>query len=307
MRVFDRTVAAALPLVPRPLVRRFADRYMAGETLTEAIETVRALNRDGAMATIDVLSESVTVPAEAEGTATAYEHALDAIAAARLDANVSVKLSGLGIEIDPDLGARMLARVLAAAARHGIFVRIDMEHSGLTDQTLRLYRSLREEGRTGFGVVLQAYLRRSAADLEALADLRPNVRLVKGIYVEPEEIAYRDPAAINGNFILLMEHLIAMGGYVAIATHDRRLVDAALGVIAAHDLPRDAYEFQMLLGVAEGLRRRLLADGHRLRVYVPYGEAWYPYSVRRLKENPSVAGYVARDVLRSVVPGGRGR
>jgi proline dehydrogenase len=307
MRAFDRTVAAALPLVPRPLVRRFADRYMAGETLQDAVETVRALNRDGAMATVDVLGESITSAAEAEATATAYEHVLDAIAAARLDANVSVKLSALGIEVDPDLGRRMLERVLAAAARHEIFVRIDMEHSGLTDQTLRLYRSLREEGRTGFGIVLQAYLRRSVADLADLADLKPSVRLVKGIYVEPEEIAYRDPAAINGNFILLLEHLLAAGGPVAIATHDRHLVEEALGVIAAHGLPPAAYEFQMLLGVTEGLRRRLLAEGHRLRVYVPFGQAWYAYSVRRLKENPSIAGYVARDVLRSVVPGVRGR
>jgi proline dehydrogenase len=300
---FDRAIAATLPLVPRPVVRHFAGRYMAGETLEDAVATVRRLNDRGVMATIDVLGEFIRAPEEAEATATAYERVLDAIAAERLDATVSVKLSALGIEIDPAIADRTLAHVLACAERHGIFVRIDMEHSGLTDRTLRVYRALRERGHGHVGVVLQAYLRRTMDDVRALADLAPNVRVVKGIYVEPEEIAYRDPAAINGTFIRAVDRLVAGGSYVAIATHDRALINEMLALLDRRIVSRESYEFQMLLGVAEDLRHRLVAAGHRMRVYVPFGDAWYAYSVRRLKENPSVAGYVARDVMRSFVPG----
>ena len=300
--VFDRALAATLPLVPRPVVRRFADRYMAGETLEDAVTTVRRLNDRGVMGTVDVLGEFIRAPEEAEATAATYEHVLDAIAAERLDANISVKLSGLGIELDAELADEMLARVLAAADRHGIFVRIDMEDSGLTDRTLRIYRRLREAGHERVGVVLQARLRRTMDDVEALAGLTPNVRVVKGIYIEPEEIAYRDPAAINGNFVRAVDRLLAGGSYVAVATHDRPLIEEVLTVIERRLVPREGYEFQMLLGVAEDVRHRLVAAGHRVRVYVPFGNAWYAYSVRRLKENPSIAGYVARDVMRSFVP-----
>jgi proline dehydrogenase len=303
IRPFDRAIAATLPLVPRPVVRHFADRYMAGETLEEAVAAVRRLNHRGVMATVDVLGEFIRLPEEAEATATAYERVLDAIAAEGLDANVSVKLSALGIEIDPAIADRTLARVLTCAERHGIFVRIDMEHSGLTDPTLRVYRGLREAGNDRVGVVLQAYLRRTMDDVEAIADLTPNVRVVKGIYIEPEEVAYRDPAAINGNFIRTVDRLIAGGSYVAIATHDRPLIEEILALLDRRIVSRESYEFQMLLGVAEDVRHRLVAAGHRMRVYVPFGDAWYAYSVRRLKENPSIAGYVARDVMRSFVPG----
>ena len=176
---FDRVIAATLPLVPRPVVRRFADRYMAGESLEEAVTAVRRLNDRGVMATIDVLGEFIRAPKEAEATATEYERVLDAIAAERLDANVSVKLSALGAEIDPALADGTLARVVRCAERHGIFVRIDMEHSGLTDRTLRVYRGLREAGHDRIGIVLQAYLRRTMDDIHALADLAPSVRVVK--------------------------------------------------------------------------------------------------------------------------------
>ncbi|HEX2378809.1 MAG TPA: proline dehydrogenase family protein [Gaiellales bacterium] len=303
IRAFDRAVVATLPLVPRPVVRHFADRYMAGETLEDAVAAVRRLNDRGVMATIDVLGEFIRAPEEAEATATAYERVLDAIAAERLDSTVSVKLSALGIELEPAVADTTLARVLACAERHGIFVRIDMEDSGLTDRTLRLYRRLRDEGHDGLGIVLQAYLRRTMDDIAALADLRPNVRVVKGIYIEPEEIAYRDRAAINGNFVRAVDRLLAAGSYVAVATHDRPLIEEVLTVLDRRLVARDGYEFQMLLGVAEDVRHRLVAAGHRVRVYVPFGDAWYAYSVRRLKENPSIAGYVARDALRSFVPG----
>ena len=303
MKAFDRLIAASLPAVPRAVVRKIADRYIAGETLEHAVATVRALNALGAMATVDVLGEFISRPEEAEATATEYERALDAIAAGQLDANVSVKLSALGIEIDRALVDRTLARVLRSAARHRIFVRIDMEHSGLTDETLDIYRGLRAAGHEDVGIVIQSYMRRAEADVAALADLTPSVRLVKGIYLEPEGVAYQAMPEINASYMRLLEQLVEQGSYVAIATHDPALLDGALNLIDRRGLGRDRYEFQMLLGVAEDARRKLIAEGHRLRVYVPYGRAWYAYSVRRLKENPSIAGYVARDVMRTVVPG----
>ena len=305
MKAFDRLVAASLPAVPRVVVRKIADRYIAGETLEDAVATVRGLNALGAMATVDVLGEFISRPEEAEETATEYERALDAIAAGQLDANVSVKLSALGIEIDRALADRTLARVLRSAGRHRIFVRIDMEHSGLTDETLDVYRGLRAAGHDDVGIVIQSYMRRAEADVAALADLTPRVRLVKGIYLEPEDVAYQAMPEINASYLRLLEQLVEQGSHVAIATHDPALLDGALNLIDRRGLGRDRYEFQMLLGVAEEARRKLIADGHRLRVYVPYGRAWYAYSVRRLKENPSIAGYVARDVVRTIVPGMR--
>jgi proline dehydrogenase len=305
VKAFDRLVAASLPAVPRLVVRKIADRYIAGETLEDAVATVRGLNALGAMATVDVLGEFISRPEEAEETATQYERALDAIAAGQLDANVSVKLSALGIEIDRALVDRTLARVLRSARRHRIFVRIDMEHSGLIDETLDVYRGLRGAGHDDVGIVIQSYMRRAEADVAALADLTPSVRLVKGIYLEPEDIAYQAMPEINASYLRLLEQLVDQGSYVAIATHDPALLDGALNLIDRRGLGRDRYEFQMLLGVAEEARRKLISDGHRLRVYVPYGRAWYAYSVRRLKENPSIAGYVARDVVRTIVPGMR--
>jgi proline dehydrogenase len=305
VKAFDRLMAASLPAVPRGVVRRIADRYIAGESLADAVATVRGLNALGAMATVDVLGEFISRPEEAEATATEYERVLDAIAAGQLDANVSVKLSALGIEIDRALVDGTLARVLHSATRHGIFVRIDMEHSGLTDATLDIYRNLRAAGHEDVGIVIQSYMRRAEADVAALRDLVPSVRLVKGIYVEPEHVAYQAMPEINASYLRLLEQLVEQGSYVAIATHDPALLDGALNLIERRGLGRDRYEFQMLLGVAEEARRRLIADGHRLRVYVPYGRAWYAYSVRRLKENPSIAGYVAKDVMRAIVPGMR--
>jgi proline dehydrogenase len=300
VRIVDRLIATSLPAVPRPLVRHFADRYMAGETLADAVSTVASLNRIGAAATVDVLGEFVHEPAQCQATADQYVQLLDAIAHDRLDATVSVKLSALGLEIDPDLALEHLRRVVEVAAGHGNRVRIDMEHSGLTDQTLAIYRTLREQGCDNVGIVLQAYLRRTFDDARALADLTPSVRLVKGIYIEPPELAYTEGALVNRNFIALLRELVEMGCRVAVASHDEALVGEARRLADQRRLGPDRYEFQLLLGVKEPLRDELIAAGHRVRIYVPYGEAWYGYSLRRLKENPSIAGYVARDVVRGL-------
>ncbi len=303
MHLIDRAIATTLPIVPRPLVRHFADRYMAGETLDAAIATVHRLNEAGMMATVDVLGEFVRAAEETEAAVAEYERLLAAIEREPLDSHISVKLSALGAEIDPALARVHAARLAVETERCNTFMRIDMEHSGLVDETLAIYRELREAGHERVGVVIQSYLRRALTDVRALEPLRPNVRLVKGIYVEPRAIAYRDPEIVNRNFLELLEELLSAGSYVAIATHDRRLVDEALRLADRHRLKPDAYEFQMLLGVTEDLRSQLVAQGQRVRVYVPYGRAWYGYSVRRLRENPSIAGYVARDIVRSFVPG----
>jgi proline dehydrogenase len=304
VRIVDRLIATSLPAVPRPLVRHFADRYMAGETLADAVSTVASLNRIGAAATVDVLGEFVHEPAQCQATADQYVQLLDAIARDRLDATISVKLSALGLEIDPDLALGHLQRVVEVAAGHSNRVRIDMEHSGLTDQTLGIYRTLREQGRDNVGIVLQAYLRRTFDDVRALADLTPSVRLVKGIYIEPPELAYTERALVNRNFMALLRELVDLGCRVAVASHDEALVGEARRLADQRRLGPDRYEFQLLLGVKEPLRDELIAAGHRVRIYVPYGEAWYGYSLRRLKENPSIAGYVARDVVRGLA--GRG-
>ena len=303
MGVADKAIVRVLTAVPRSIVQRVSAPYIAGPTLDDARATVSRLNAGGKMATVDVLGEEVTRAPEAESVASAYHAVLDAIAADRLDANVSVKLTALGLEIDIDLCRSLLATVVADAAARRIFVRIDMEHSAVTDDTLRLYRELREAGRDNVGVVLQSCLRRTLRDVGELADLRPNVRLCKGIYVEPHAIAFTGRQQVRDNFMLALDALLEGGSYVGIATHDEWLIERALSRVEALD--RDMFEFQMLLGVREERATELVANGRRLRVYVPYGERWYEYSLRRLQENPAVAGMVARATLLRLVPGRR--
>jgi proline dehydrogenase len=297
MNPLNAILARTLPFVPRGIVRRVASRYVAGETLADAVETVRRLNAEGCLATLDVLGEDVVRFSETEETVAEYLRALDAIAANRLDANISVKLTALGLKLDPARCREHFGRIVDGAAAHGIFVRIDMEDSSVTDETLRVYY---ESGRTRdrVGIVLQAYLRRSRDDARRAAAGRASVRICKGIYAEPPEIAYQGRQEIRDNFAALVEDLLVAGSPVGIATHDEWLVEKALATITRLKLGRDSYEFQMLLGVAGDLRRRLVAAGHRLRVYVPYGRSWYAYSLRRLKENPAIAGNVLRGLLK---------
>lgn len=301
MGVADKAIVRVLPTVPRSIVQRLSAPYIAGAALEDARRTVARLNAEGKMATVDVLGEEVTRSDEAEAVASAYHAALDAIAADHADANVSVKLTALGLEIDIDLCRSLLATVVADAAARRIFVRIDMEHSACTDDTLLLYRELREAGRENVGIVLQSCLRRSLRDVGELADLRPSVRLCKGIYVEPHSIAFPGRQQIRDNFLLVLDALIESGSYVGVATHDEWLLERALQRVEGMD--RAAYELQMLLGVREERADELVAEGHRLRVYVPYGDRWYEYSLRRLQENPALAGMLAKATLLRVVPG----
>lgn len=296
MKALNRLIVAAMPLVPRAIVRRVAHRYVAGETLADALETVRALNAEGCLATLDVLGEDVLEIAETERTVEEYLRAQDGIASSGLDSNVSVKLTALGLKIDAAHCRREFARIVDGARRHDNFVRIDMEDSPVTSETIRIYSEARK-GYERVGLVLQAYLRRTAEDARRAAETRANVRVCKGIYVEPPAIAFQDPDEIRASFAATVDRLLESGSYVGIATHDPLVVESALATIERLRLPSEAYEFQMLLGVAGDLRRRLLASGHRLRVYVPYGKAWEAYSLRRLKENPAIAGHVLKGIF----------
>jgi proline dehydrogenase len=296
----DSTIARVLPAVPRPLVRRLSAPYIAGPTLDDAVRVVGGLNAEGKMATIDVLGEEVATPAEASDIQRAYHRVLERIEQEGLDANVSVKLTGLGLELDEELCRENLEAVVADARARGNFVRIDMEHSATTDAALRLYAELGAAGHENVGVVLQAYLRRTLADVPGLA----NVRICKGIYLEPLEIAFHDPDEIRGSFLAALDALFDQGSYVAIATHDEQLIGEALRRIAARGISAKQVEFQMLLGVRSSRGDELVRAGHRLRIYVPFGTHWYEYSIRRLQENPKLAGYVAADTLRRFrVPG----
>jgi proline dehydrogenase len=297
--LLDKALVRMLPLVPKPVVQLFSSRYIAGTTLDEAVEVVRALNHDGKLATVDVLGEEITQEREAREIAQAYRDVFTAIQRERLESNVSVKLTALGLNLSYELCRDDLESVLREAARLGNFVRIDMEDSSTTSDTLRMYRELRERGHDNVGVVLQAYLRRTLDDIAALADLQPNVRLCKGIYVESAEIAFTDADAVRENYVRSLEALLEAGSYVGIATHDEWLIGEALTRVDG--MSPSAYEFQMLLGVRERRAGELVAAGHRLRVYVPFGEQWYQYSLRRLQENPAMAGTIARATVGRVL------
>ena len=302
--LYDRAIVRLLPAVPRPVVRRLSERYIAGPALADAVRAVRELNAAGKTATIDVLGEEITSVEEARAITDAYEDVFAEIERSELDSTVSVKLTGLGLKLGYDVCRAHLEEVVRDAAERGNFVTIDMEDSSTTDETLRLYRELREQGLENVGIVLQASLRRTVADIDALADLRPNTRLCKGIYVEPEELQFRDPDAVRLNFVRALEALLDAGCYVGVATHDDWLLGETRRVVRERGLDTDAYEFQMLLGVRPELGDGLVRDGHRLRIYVPFGEHWYEYSLRRLQENPAIAGYVASDTVARLL--GRG-
>jgi proline dehydrogenase len=293
--LLDKAIVLVLPVVPRPVVQIFSSRYIAGSTLDECVEVVRALNDEGKLATIDVLGEEITLESEARAIAQAYCDVFTAVEREHLESAVSVKLTALGLNLSYELCRENLESVVRGAAAYGNFVRIDMEDSSTTSDTLRLYRELRENGMDNVGVVLQAYLRRTLDDISALADLKPNVRICKGIYVEPPEIAFTEFDDVRANYMRSLNALLESGSYVGIATHDEWLIGEAVERVA--ELSATEYEFQMLLGVREKLASELVAEGHRMRIYVPFGEHWYQYSLRRLQENPAMATTIAKATI----------
>ena len=287
-----------LPAVPRPVVKKLSQRYIAGPDLADACRAVAGLNLDGKMATIDVLGEEITSRDEASALLAEYEDVFETIEREGLDSNVSVKLTGLGLNLDRDFCLENVATLVRDAAKRGNFVRIDMEDSSTTSDTLEIYRRLRAQGLDNVGVVLQAYMKRTLMDIASLAPLRPNVRVCKGIYVEPPDVAYQEFETVQINFVEAVEGLLEAGAYVAVATHDDWVIAEVLTLLEERGLAPEEYEFQMLLGVRPELGDELVREGHRLRIYVPFGRQWYEYSLRRLQENPKIAGYIALDTLK---------
>ena len=299
MGIVDKAIANSVPVIPRPIVKRISSRYIAGDTLEEAVSTIGDLNKEGCVATIDLLGESTESKADAAAKLKDYEKVIDALDEHDLQSGISVKLTGLGLTLKEELCRANLEEVIEYAADRGRFVRVDMEDSPYTEATLNVVRDMHER-HENTGAVLQAYMRRSIEDVQNIIESGYSVRLCKGIYDEPRSIAYKDFDTVRQNYIFLLDELLKGGVYVGIATHDEFLIWHALRLIHQLEIPADRYEFQMLLGVDEELRSILVGAGHKLRVYVPFGEDWYEYSTRRLKENPKIAGYVARDVIGSM-------
>ena len=297
--VINKAIVALLPLVPRSLVWKVSRRYIAGKTLDDAIRRVEKLNEAGMSATLDVLGEDTTDHSEALAGEQIYQKALREISSRGLDANISVKLSMLGLKFDAPLCESIVKRLLQSAELYDNYVRMDMEDSSVTEITLDLYRKLRSQsGR--IGTVVQSYLRSTESSVaELLSGGVTNLILCKGIYVEPEEIAFIEFEEVQDSFRSTLRLLLENGAQrVGIATHDPQLVLSALDLLKELEIPKDRYEFQMLLGVAEKMRGDLVAAGHPLRVYVPFGEEWYAYSTRRLRENPQIAGHVVKNLFR---------
>ena len=298
--MFNQMIVSMLPMIPKGIIRKVSMRYIAGDKLPDAINVAGRLERDEkAWSTIDVLGEFVKERSVALKSKAESLEVLDAIKARGLQgaAGLSLKPTSLGLGIDEGFGIDNIREVVARGRELGVFVNIDMENSPYTDATLRAFRTLRDEGFTNVGVVIQAMLRRSEQDVRSLAEYKPVVRLCKGIYKEATAIAFTDREEVRANYRKLLRLMLDNKFHPAIATHDDPLIDDACALIRERGLTSDQYEFQMLLGVREGVRRRILADGHHLRVYVPFGEDWYGYSTRRLKENPEMAGMIAKAVL----------
>ena len=292
MNLVNQLIVFVIQLLPKRLVKRFAMRYIAGERLDDAIRVMKFLNLKNIMGTLDVLGENVLMKEESLLATQVGEEVLHSINENHLKANLSIKLTQFGLKIDEEFCYSNVRSLLGIARRYNDFVRIDMEDSSATSATLKLYERLRSEGFENVGVVIQANMRRSEEDIQRLISMKANVRLCKGAYMEPETIAFKSREEIQLNYLKLLKMLFDAKCYVGIATHDDFLVSGAYRYIQEMNLQKADYEFQMLYGVKIKLRDQMVADGHRLRIYVPFGQHWYAYSIRRFKENPQIARYV---------------
>ena len=290
-----------------PLARAAARRFVAGEGVDDAITAARALNDAGATVSLDYLGESVHNREEAREAADVYLRVLNRIAADGLRANVSLKLTAMGQDIDEGFLRENISRVLDRAQRDDIFVRFDMESSAYTQRTIDFFTSLWEAGRRNIGIVLQSYLRRSESDVRLANELGCRVRLCKGAYKEPASVAYPDKGDVDANFVKLMQMLLSQGVYPGIATHDEKMLRATREFAAARSIPSSDFEFQMLYGVRRDLQKELLADGYGLRVYVPFGGAWYPYLMRRMAERPANLFFIVGNLWKEGARGGSSR
>lgn len=299
MELLNKLVANTLPYFPKGLVGHLSRHYIAGPDLDDAMRVSRELMAEGCRLTIDVLGEHIQRPEEATAYAELYLQLLDRIHADSLDANVSVKPTQMGMALNMDLCRRNYRMIVEKAAAQNNFVRIDMEDTPWTNKTFELHDELARNFPGHVGVVIQSYLRRTLRDIEErLIPNKAHLRLCKGIYREPLELAYHGRQEIRDNFLVCLKALLKAGNFVGIATHDEYLVEGAFKIIRDLDLPPDRYEFQMLLGVLPGLRNEILRQQHNLRVYVPFGESWFAYSTRRLKENPGLVNHFMMGLFR---------
>ena len=299
--MFNKLITIMLPFMPKKLVWIFSKKYIAGETIEDAIRVCKELNAKGIKITLDLLGEFITKLEEAEENKNAYLAIIDRIQAEKIDGNYSLKPTMFGLLIDKEVCYRYIREIVAKAASYNAFIRVDMEDSQCTDREIELYRKLKKEFPANVGLVVQAYLKRTLNDLEHLLDIHSpqqplNYRLCKGIYVEPEAIAYKKYEEVDQHYLEDLEFMFKNGIYPGIATHDKPLVEGAYALIEKYKVPKSMYEFQMLYGVTPDLRRSIVEKGHTMRVYVPYGRQWFGYSTRRLKENPKMA----TDIIKAI-------
>lgn len=297
--MFNRMIAGILPYMPKRLVWVFSKRYIAGKHIDDAIRASKALNRDGIMVTVDLLGEFISDLKQAEKNMEEYLNIIETFEKEDIRGNYSLKPTMFGLLIDEDLAYKYVREVVLKAASYKNFVRVDMEDSQCTDLTIDLFRKLKKEFPKNVGLVFQAYMKRTLDDIKSLQDLNApdnpvNYRICKGIYVEPQEIAYKDKQEINDHFLEDVEYMFKNKIYAAIATHDKAVVEGSYTLIKKYEIPRSMYEFQMLYGVTPELRGSIVKKGHPMRVYVPFGEEWFAYSTRRLKENPKMAWLIIR-------------
>ncbi len=296
MSILNKIIVGAVQLMPVPVVGFFSKKYIAGDTIEKAVQCVKVLNDRGIYATMDVLGESITHKEEAIEAKTKCLEVLDTIAKHNLKANLSLKPTQMGLNLDEEFAYQQIREIVDKAKSLNNFVRIDMEDSPFTDKTIKLFKNLKADY-DNLGIVVQAYLKRTTSDVITLNKLGTNYRLCKGIYIEPASIAYKDRQEIRDNYLKSLELMLKNGNYVGIATHDEYLIEAAYKMIKEKNIPKDKFEFQMLLGVREDLRERINNDGYKIRIYVPFGKDWYPYSIRRLKENPQIAGHIFKNIF----------
>jgi proline dehydrogenase len=280
----------------------FAHRFVAGETIETAMDAVKDLNAKGISATLDLLGESTTNEAEARAAQAEYLRLLDQIHARKLDANVSLKLTAMGMDISDDLCVTVVREILERAKQYGSFVRLDMESSAYTERTMRMFEDRLYPGfEPHVGIVLQSYLRRTQDDVSTANRLKARVRICKGAYKEPASVAFPDKSDVDRNYVTAMKRLMTEGHYPGLATHDERIIEEAVRFAKAEGISADRFEFQMLYGVRRDLQEQLVKDGWRMRVYVPYGTQWYPYLMRRLAERPANVAFITGSMVKEML------
>jgi len=297
--MFNKIIANMLPYMPKKLIWLFSNRYIAGETIEDGLNAARELNKQGIEVTIDLLGEFIVSLKQAEENKNKYLEIIERFTAENIKGNFSVKPTMFGLLIDEEVCYGHLREIIAKAKEKNNFIRIDMEDSQCVDVELKIFKKLKREFSGHVGLVIQAYLRRTLNDLVDFSNFPSNgyplnFRLCKGIYVEPKEIAYKDYQEVRDHYLEDLEFMLKNNMYVAIATHDKFLVEEALKLIKKYGVPKNRYEFQMLYGVTPDLRSSIVGDGHRMRVYVPFGKEWFGYSTRRLKENPKMASHIIK-------------